>query len=88
MVSPGEVVVEDDAPEVQNAGQISTMVTARAGRIVASELQTYVGSSSGLALVPGVTHAQNRWVIPQAEEVSGGDLLHRCLQPGLQRPKR
>jgi hypothetical protein len=82
VVSPGEVVVEDVAPEVQNAGQISTMVTARAGRIVASELQTYVGSSSGLALVPGVTHAQNRWVIPQAEEVSGGTSHIDVFNPG------
>jgi hypothetical protein len=82
VLSPGAVVVEDVASEVQNAGQISTVVTARAGRIVASEVQTYAGSSAGLALVPGTTQAQAHWAIPQAEETSGGTSHIDVFNPG------
>jgi Family of unknown function (DUF5719) len=82
VLNPGAVVVEDVQSEVQNAGQISAVVTARAGRIVAAELQTYIGPSSGLALVPGQTRAQSHWAIPQAEETSGGTSEIDIFNPG------
>jgi Family of unknown function (DUF5719) len=82
VLGPGAVVVEDVGSEVQNAGQISTVVTVRAGRIVASELQTFIGPSSGLALVPGQTRAQSHWAIPQAEETSGGTSDIDIFNPG------
>lgn len=82
VLGPGAVVVEDVGSEVQNAGQISTLVTARAGRIVASELQTYAGPSAGLALVPGQPRAQSHWAIPQAEETSGGTSGIDVFNPG------
>jgi hypothetical protein len=82
VLNPGAVVVEDVESEVQNVGQISTVVTARAGRIVASELQAYTGGTSGLALLPGQTQAQSHWVIPQAQEESGGSSSIDVFNPG------
>ena len=72
VIEPGATVSEDVASEVQNASQVSTVVTARTGRVVASEVQTYVGASSGLSVVPGLSRPEDHWAIPLAQESSGG----------------
>jgi hypothetical protein len=82
VLGPGAVLVEDVGSEVQQAAQVSTVVTARAGRVVASELQTFAGTSSGLALVTGLTQPEPRWAIPQAEEVTGGTSHIDVFNPG------
>ncbi len=82
VLNPGAVLVEDVGSEVQQAAQVSTVVTARTGRVVASELQTFVGSRSGLAVVPGLTRPEPRWAIPQAEEVTGGTSDINVFNPG------
>ena len=67
--------MENVTTEVQEISTISTVVSTRTGRVVASEVQEIVGAggtSGGLSLVPGVPAAQSHWAIPQAQEVPGG----------------
>jgi hypothetical protein len=82
VLTPGHVVVEDVGSEVQNTSTVSTVVTARTGRVVASELQVFSGSSSGLSVVPGVAQLSAHWAIPQAEENSGGHSEIDVFNPG------
>ncbi len=72
VIDPGATLTEDVASEVQNASQVSTVVTARTGRVVASEVQTYAGASSGLSVVPGLSQPEDHWAFPLAQEASGG----------------
>jgi hypothetical protein len=82
VLPPGQVVVENVASEVQNTSTVSTVVTARTGRFVASELQVFSGSSGGLSVVPGVAQASVHWAIPQGEENSGGNSEIDVFNPG------
>jgi hypothetical protein len=82
VLPPGQVVVENVASEVQNTSTVSTVVTARTGRVVASELQVFSGSSSGLSAVPGVAQPSPHWAIPQGEENSGGKSEIDVFNPG------
>ena len=72
VLDPGATLAENVASEVQNASQVSTVVTARTGRVVASEVQTYTGASAGLSVVPGQSRPEGRWALPLAEETAGG----------------
>jgi hypothetical protein len=83
VLPPGQLVVENVAAEVQNASTVSTVVTARTGRVVASELQVFSGSSSGLSVVPGVAQPAVHWAIPQGEENSGGSSEIDVFNPGI-----
>ena len=82
VLPPGQVVVENVASEVQNTSTVSTVITARTGRFVASELQVFSGSSSGLSVVPGVAEPSVHWAIPQGEENSGGNSEIDVFNPG------
>lgn len=85
VLQPGQVVAENVASEVQQVNTVSTIVSARTGRVVASEVQGMVGAgatSGGLALVPGVAAPQADWAIPQAQEVSGGNTEVDVFNPG------
>lgn len=82
VVPAGAVVVENVAAVVQNAATVSTIVSARTGRIVASELQTFAGSSTGLSVVPGSASTQSHWTVPQAEEVASGGSEIDVFNPG------
>ena len=82
VLQPDQVVAENIGAEIQNAGTVSTTVTARTGRIVASEIQVYNGSSSGLALVPGSNAPQSTWFIPQSEESTGATSRIDVYNPG------
>jgi hypothetical protein len=72
VLQPGQVQVENVASEVQNASTISTVVATRTGRVVASEVQGFSGSSAGLALVAGAAYPESHWSIPLSEDVAGG----------------
>jgi hypothetical protein len=82
VLQPDQVVAEDVGAEVQNAAAVSTTVTARTGRIVASEVQVYTGPSTGLSLVPGSNAPQSTWFIPQSEETTGGTSEIDVFNPG------
>jgi hypothetical protein len=82
VIEPGATLAEDVASEVQNASQVSTLVAARTGRVVATEVQAFVGTSAGLSIVPGLSQPQNHWAIPLAEESSGGNAEIDVLNPG------
>jgi hypothetical protein len=82
VLPPGQVVVENVSAEVQNTPTVSTVVTARTGRVVASELQGFIGASSGLSIVPGVAQPASHWAIPQSEESSGGSSEVDVFNPG------
>jgi hypothetical protein len=72
VIDPGATVAEDVSSEVQNSSLVSTVVTARTGRVVASEVQTYAGPRSGLSVVQGLNQPEDRWAIPLAQETPGG----------------
>lgn len=72
VIDPGATLAEDVASEVQNASEVSTVVTARTGRVVATEVQTYAGTSAGLSVVPGLSQPEHHWAIPLAQESTGG----------------
>jgi hypothetical protein len=81
----GQVVVENVTSEVQQISTISTVVTTRTGRVVASEVQEIVdagGTSGGVSLVPGVMAAQPHWVIPQAQEIPSAETEIDVFNPG------
>ena len=84
VLQPGQVAVENVTSEVQQTSTVSTVVSARTGRVVAAEVQSLVGpgaTSGGLALVPGVAAPQAQWAIPQAQEDAGVSSRNRCVQP-------
>ncbi len=81
VLQPDQVVAEDVGAEVQNAATVSTTVTARTGRIVASEVQVYA-APSGLSLVPGSNAPESAWFIPQGEETSGASSAIDVFNPG------
>ncbi len=81
----GQVTVENVTTEVQQIPNLSTVVTTRTGRVVATELQELVGAggtSGGLSLVPGAPAPQSHWAIPQAQEVPNGLSEIDVFNPG------
>jgi hypothetical protein len=82
VLQSGQVQVENVASEVQNVSTVSTVVATRTGRVVASEVQGFSGSSAGLALVPGAAHPQSHWYIPQSQDVAGGSAEIDVFNPG------
>ena len=82
VLQSGQVQVENVASEVQNVSTVSTVVATRTGRVVASEVQGFSGSSAGLALVPGAAHPQPHWYIPQSQDVAGGSAEIDVFNPG------
>jgi Family of unknown function (DUF5719) len=81
----GQMTTLNVASEVQQVANMSTIVTTRTGRVVASEVQELVGAggtSGGLSLVPGVPAPQSHWAIPQAQETPGGSSEVDIFNPG------
>jgi hypothetical protein len=81
----GQVAVENVTNEVQQISTISTVVSTRTGRVVASEVQQIVGAggtSGGVSLIQGVMAAQPHWTIPQAQEVPGASTEIDVFNPG------
>jgi len=82
VLQPGQVQVENVGSEVQNVATVSTVVATRTGRVVASAVQGFSGSSGGLALVPGAAHPESRWTIPQSQDAAGGSSEIDLFNPG------
>ncbi len=82
MLQPDQVVAENIGAEVQNQGTVSTTVTARTGRIVASEVQVYAGTSAGLSLVAGIQRRAKCVVHPPERGDRERHVGDRRLQPG------
>jgi hypothetical protein len=82
VLSPDQLQVVNVASEVQNQSAIATEVTARTGRMVAAELQTFTGSQSGLSVVPGLPQVEPDWFIPQSQELTGGTSAIAVFNPG------
>ncbi len=82
VLQPDQVVADDVGSEVQNQSIVSTTVTARTGRIVASEVQVYAAPTSGLSLVAGSNAPQGTWFIPQSEETAGATSAIDVFNPG------
>ena len=82
VLQSGQVQVENVATEVQNASTVSTVVATRTGRVVATEVQGFSGSSAGLALVPGAAYPESHWTIPQNQDAEGGSSGIDVFNPG------
>ena len=84
-VSPGQLVVENVASEVQQVSSVSTVVSARTGRLVASEVEQVAASGTtgaGLWMVPGAAAPEPGWTIPESRETRGGSSEIDVLNPG------
>jgi hypothetical protein len=82
VLPPDGLQVEDVASEVQDDAAVSTVVRARTGRVVASEVQARAGAPGGLSLLPGAPRPQAHWTVPQAEELAGGLSQLDVFNPG------
>jgi Family of unknown function (DUF5719) len=82
VVQPGAMQVQAVSPYVQEQANIATVVEARTGRLVASELQVFAGEGTGLALVPGSPHAEKDWTIPQGGDLTNGASSIDVFNPG------
>jgi hypothetical protein len=82
VLPPDGLQVEDVASEVQDFSAVSTVVRARTGRVVVSEVQVRAGAPGGLSVLPGAPRAQAHWTVPQAEEVAGGSSQLDVFNPG------
>ena len=72
VVNPGQLVVAGVASYVQGAPEVSTIVQAGSGRVVASELEVHnVGGRSGLSLRLGSPVTENEWSVPRTVHVTG-----------------
>ncbi len=82
VLAPGRLQVENVASEVQDTSTVSTVVHARTGSVVASEVQVRAGSPGGLSVLPGAPRAQAHWMVPQAQEVPEGSSALDVFNPG------
>lgn len=82
VLKPDQLHVVDVSSEIQNQATVATVVSARTGRMVAAELQTVVGSQSGLSVLPGLPQVESEWFIPQGQELSGGSTEVTVFNPG------
>ena len=82
VLQAGQVQVENVASEVQDVANVSSIVATRTGRVVATEVQGFAGSSGGLALVPGAAHPESRWTIPQSQDAAGASSEIDVFNPG------
>jgi hypothetical protein len=83
VLRPDQLQVENVASEVQDQSNVATVATARTGRVVAGETQTFVGPpQSGLSVVPGLPNLESDWFIPQGQELSGGSGEIAVFNPG------
>jgi hypothetical protein len=82
VVAPGQMAVENIAAEVQNESAVSTTVATRTGRVVATELEQFMGTANGLSTVPGLPLVERDWYLPQSQEVAGGSSQIDVFNPG------
>jgi Family of unknown function (DUF5719) len=82
VVQSDDTMVEAVSPYVQEQSNVAATVVTRTGRLVASELQLFSGSTTGLALVPGSPFAERDWTIPQSQEVDQGSSSIDVFNPG------
>lgn len=85
VLQSGQLVSESVASVVQEVSAVSTVVSARTGRVVAFELERMVGggaATGGLALLTGAATPQAGWSIPAAREVAQGSSEIDVLNPG------
>jgi len=84
VLQSGQVQAENVASEVQDVSTVSTVVTTRTGRVVASEVQGFSGPSQGLSVVPGAARPESHWTIPQSQDAAGGSSQIDVFNPGTQ----
>lgn len=73
VIPPGSLAVEEVDRYVQDARSVSTIVSARAGSVVASALQTVsTNGSRGLSLRLGSPELARLWSVPRSIDLTGG----------------
>lgn len=82
VLRPDQLQVENVASVVQNQSSVAAVVRARTGRLVAAEVQTFIGPQAGLSVVPGLPNLESDWFIPQSQELSGGTSEIAVFNPG------
>jgi hypothetical protein len=82
VLGPGQTEVENVSAFVQNESSVSTIVASRTGRMVASELESFSGSGSGLSIVAGNPRPESQWTIPLSLELSGATSALDIFNPG------
>jgi hypothetical protein len=82
VLAPGQTEVEDVGAFVQNQPTVSTIVASRTGRMVASEVEFFTGSGSGLSIVPGNPRPEPHWTVPLSLELAGATSALDIFNPG------
>jgi hypothetical protein len=73
ILPPGQLVVAEINQFVQSQATVSTIVTARSGRVVADELQAYtVNGVQGASLRLGSPRVETDWAVPRSVDAAGG----------------
>ncbi|MGH9081810.1 MAG: DUF5719 family protein [Acidimicrobiales bacterium] len=73
IVAPNAVVTAEVASYVQDQPSVATIVRARSGRVVATELQVHAASGqSGMSIRLGTPDPARHWYLPRTVNVTGG----------------
>ncbi|MGH9086948.1 MAG: DUF5719 family protein, partial [Acidimicrobiales bacterium] len=73
IIQPNAVVTAEVASYVQDQSAVATVVHARSGRVVASELQVHTASGqSGVSLRLGALQPSPQWYVPSSQDATGG----------------
>ncbi|HEX3946401.1 MAG TPA: DUF5719 family protein, partial [Acidimicrobiales bacterium] len=82
VVAPGQLKVAGVAGYVQDQASVATIVSARSGRVVATELEDHaVDGITGLSLRLGAPAAATRWYVPRTVDVTTGASGVTVLNP-------
>lgn len=82
VLAPGELAVRSVGTLVQNHEVVATEVTAKSGRVVASEVENDPSSaSSGLSLEMPSNGPQHTWVFPATTNVPGSTVDLNLVNP-------
>ena len=72
VVPPGQLTVEDIGTYVQDQREVSTIVAAQSGRVVADQLSALgAGGVQGLSLQLGALSPRTQWAIPRSVDTTG-----------------
>jgi hypothetical protein len=84
VVKPGGLVVEQVALYVQDQTSVSTIVSARAGQVVADETDDMsVNGVHGLSLRLGTPNPEPLWALPRSVDVSDGTTTISICNPTM-----
>lgn len=82
-VPPRSLVTEYLSDHDEGDGNLSVLVRAVTGTVVAAELQSFTApKASGLSLLLGAPHPSRQWAFPTTEQIPRGQVAFHLYDPG------